>query len=251
MSEATSIFATPRAVRFDDCTFYHVMDLPGVGRVGGEWDLRSGVRYYLGCIELNGKRVLEIGPASGFLTVEMERAGAIVTAVEVPDSPGWDFVPYPPCVLEPIQSQRAEHMRRIKNSFWFTHSVSRSNSRLIYCDVYDLPPVLGQFDVAVMGSVLLHTRNPLAIMEQCSKRAKTLVITEVFRPDLEGRPVCRLLPTKENNLWDTWWEFSTDYLKQFAEVLGFRSITVTKHYQVAGAKPVELFTIVASEQYGA
>jgi 16S rRNA A1518/A1519 N6-dimethyltransferase RsmA/KsgA/DIM1 with predicted DNA glycosylase/AP lyase activity len=39
---------------------------------------------YLGHVELRGKRILEIGPASGFLTVEMEKRGALLAASTSP-----------------------------------------------------------------------------------------------------------------------------------------------------------------------
>jgi hypothetical protein len=93
------------------------MDLPGVGCVGGQWDLCGRVDEYLGTVDFIGKRVLEIGPASGFLTVEMERRCAEVVAVRGDSDPGWDFVPYSSAVLDPIRVKRAEHMRRSKNSF--------------------------------------------------------------------------------------------------------------------------------------
>src|SRR5258708_29666952 len=38
-----SSFSSPRHVtNISDCYFYHVMDLPGYGEVGTEWDLRGG-----------------------------------------------------------------------------------------------------------------------------------------------------------------------------------------------------------------
>jgi O-methyltransferase len=223
------------------------MDLPGFGRVGGQWDLRGRVNDYLGQVELKAKRVLEIGPASGFLTVEMERSGANVVAVEVTDAPGWDFVPYPPFVLDPVRSPWADQMRRIKNSFWFTHKINNATAKLFYGNAYDLPNELGTFDLAVMAAVLLHTRNPLGIIEQCAKRAQTLVITDLLYPDIEDLPVCRLHPTRENKSLDTWWEFSSKFLTQFISVLGYSRCDVTKHYQTSMHGPMQFFTIVASD----
>jgi O-methyltransferase len=251
MSESNDIYATPRLVSIEDCEFYHVMDLPGFGRVGGLWDLRGRVNEYLGHVDLKAKRVLEIGPASGFLTIEMERSGADVVAVEVPDDPGWDFVPYPPHVLDPARVPRANQMRRIKNSFWFAHAAHNATAKLFYGNVYDLPNELGAFDLAVMAAVLLHTRDPLAIIEQCAKRAKTLVITDLLYPDMEGSPICRLSPTRENKFLDTWWEFSTMFLTQFINVLGYNCCDVTTHFQTGPHGPWQYFTIVASNKNGA
>src|SRR5215207_3418638 len=40
---------------------------------GGRWDLRGAEEDYLGRQDFDGATVLEIGPANGFLTTEMER----------------------------------------------------------------------------------------------------------------------------------------------------------------------------------
>src|SRR5436190_7409780 len=90
------VFAQPRIVADAiECDFYHTMEIPGHGLVRGQWDLRGNVDEYLGNFDFAGKRVLEIGPASGFLTFELERRGAEVVAVDVGDQKPWDFVPYP------------------------------------------------------------------------------------------------------------------------------------------------------------
>ena len=62
------IYAAPRLVEDPaDCYFYHTMDLPGHGTVTGEWDLRGREAAYLGNVDFQGKRVLEVGTASGHL----------------------------------------------------------------------------------------------------------------------------------------------------------------------------------------
>src|SRR5437016_11765758 len=66
------------------------MELPGHGIIEGrDWDLRGGVDEYLSKLDFAGQRVLEIGPASGFLTFEMEKRGANVVSVEVTAEHGW------------------------------------------------------------------------------------------------------------------------------------------------------------------
>lgn len=241
-----SLYARPREASLEDCHFYHVMDIPGHGLMRGNWDLRGGVDDYLGHVPLAGRRVLEIGPASGFLTFEMEKRGADVVAIEVPDDPGWDFVPYPASVMEPVYQARREKMRRLKNSFWFAHAAHRSKARLVYGDVYDLPEELGGFDVALMGSLLLHCHSPLKIVEQCARRAGTLIITDMFYPELAGEPICRLYPTRENRNWGTWWHFSPEFFVQFLEVMGFKDTKVTTHVQDRLGDELNLFTVVGS-----
>jgi len=107
-----------------------------------------------------------------------------------------------------------------------------------------LPAALGEFDIAVMGAVLLHCRDPLRIVEQCAKRAKSLIIVDKFHPDLEGAAVCRLAPTPENFLWHTWWHFSTQFFTQFFAVMGFTTSEPATHQQFHRGRAHALFTVV-------
>jgi 2-polyprenyl-3-methyl-5-hydroxy-6-metoxy-1,4-benzoquinol methylase len=180
-----TIFAEPLKIAdIGDCSFYHTVELPGYGVINGEWDLRGRVNEYLGNVDFAGQRVLEIGPASGFLTFEMEKRGADVVSVEVTDEHGWDFVPYPAARLEEVFGPRRIVMQQLKNSYWFSHAALQSKAKVCYGDVYNLAAALGEFDIAVMGAVLLHCRDPLRIVEQCGKRAKSLIIVDKFHPDL-------------------------------------------------------------------
>ncbi len=113
-----NIFAVPLKVEdVADCYFYHTMELPGYGVIEGrDWDLRGGVDEYLGKVDFAGQRVLEIGPASGFLTFEMEKRGAEVVSVEVTAEHGWDFVPYAAKRLEEVFGPRRIVMQQLKNS---------------------------------------------------------------------------------------------------------------------------------------
>src|SRR5262247_1376520 len=155
------IFATPRKVEdVADCYFYHTMELPGLGLIEGQdWDLRGRVDEYLGNVDFACQRVLEIGPASGFLTFEMERRGADVVSIEVTAEHGWDFVPYPAARMEEVFGPRRIVMQQLKNSYWFSHAALHSKAKVYYGDVYNLPAALGEFDIAVMGAVLLHCRD--------------------------------------------------------------------------------------------
>jgi len=248
---AGSNFAVPQIVTSaDECDFYHTMEIPGHGLVRGYWDLRGRTDEYLGNFDFAAKRVLEIGPASGFLTFELEKRASEVVAVDVADKHAWDFVPYPAPTMQPVYAARHEQIRLLKNSFWFAHRKFGSRARVWYGDIYNLPEELGQFDVAVMASVLLHLNSPLLVMAECAKRASALIITDLLYPDLEGQAVCRLQPTVENRQWDTWWNLSSDIIRQFASVLGFGSMTTTRHKQyleLTGAN-VDFFTVIARSE---
>ena len=80
MSEPTkgdSLLERARFVdRLEDCFFYHTMELPGFGEVRGHWDLRGRFKEYIGGVSLEGKSVIDIGAATGFLSFAAEKSGA-------------------------------------------------------------------------------------------------------------------------------------------------------------------------------
>jgi SAM-dependent methyltransferase len=242
---ASAGFSAPRPItNAEECEFYHTMEIPGLGMVHGLWDLRPIVDKYLGEVSFSNKRVLEIGPASGFLTFEMEKRGASVVAVEMTDDTGCDYVPFPASVLDRFYGPRAHFMNRIKNSFWFTHAAHQSRAQMLYGNAYNLPDWLGLFDIAILGAVLLHCHSPLQIVEQCARRAKTLVIADAFFPGLEGSPVCQLVPNRALEVHcDYWWRFSTDLFTQFLGIMDFSCRTST----YADERGIPLFTIVGTK----
>jgi O-methyltransferase len=225
------------------------MEIPGHGLVGGEWDLRGSEEAYLGNVELAGRRVLEIGPASGFLTFYMESRGAEVVAVELGPDAEWDVVPNPRLDLDRIQADRRAVMERLRNAFWFAHERLGSRANVHYGSAYAIPAGLGRFDLAVMGSVLLHVRDPLRVVEQCARLADAVVVTDLHVPELDGTPTAQFVPAPDSDQWDTWWRMSPELVVRFLAVLGFGEMAVSHHEQLhiaAGQEyPMPMFTVVA------
>lgn len=254
-AEDTETYATPRSVpSIESCAFYHVMEIPGVGLMtDASWDLRGRVSSYLGNVPLRDKRVLEIGPASGFLTFSMEEAGAEVVCVELASDQEWDIVPNPdPNRGRQLAEQSRSHMERIRNGFWFAHERFGSRARVHYGSAYDLPEALGHFDVAVMASVLLHLRDPLRVLARCAELADMLIVTDLHYDDLsDDRPLASLIAGSSP---DTWWRYTPEFVARFADILGFNESTVTFHQQLAivdgEASPADLFTVVSTRQPG-
>ena len=85
------IYASPRVVTdITQCYFYHTIDLPEIGTVEGNWDLRAGLHEYLGNFDFRGKRVLDIGTANGILSFWMEKHGAEVISFDLDKEGDWD-----------------------------------------------------------------------------------------------------------------------------------------------------------------
>ena len=240
----------------DECNFYHSTEIPGVGLIEGQWDLREGCNDYLGGYDFSGKRVLEIGPATGFLTFRMEKTADEVVAVELPmDRNFWNAVPYESLGLArgrdkgwtDVEKQFHEHIGRIRNGFWFCHEKFDSSARVYHGSAENLPEALGEFDVVLLASILLHSRSPVAILESCARLVtESIIITEIHDESLGEGPVCSLVPTAGNNAWDTWWRFTPRFFTQFLEVLGFTEHKVTFHQQLADKTPLNMFTVISS-----
>lgn len=254
-----TIYASAREdLTLDECYFYHTMDIPGVGTVQGEWDIRGHERDYLGYLDLRGKRVLEIGTASGFLCFYMEQQGAEVVAYDLSDRDSWDIVPYgarSAGELAKLVSDRRRHIALLNNGYWYAHKALRSRARVVYGSVYEVPEEIGPVDVVTFTSILLHVRDPFLAMAAASRLAReSLVVTEMVREQLQASeptgggslPYMRFLPDAEKlEPWETWWSLTPQIICRFAEVLGFRDTSV-QYFEAPSRWRIErMFSVVA------
>ena len=241
-------------IGLEDCTWYHTTELPDGTVLEGQWDLRHHEKDYLGRVPLAGRSVLEFGPASGYLTFYMESQGAQVTAFEV----GYDAaISMVPAVLEPDtgveEAGLMEHTRRNVNAWWYLHRNRGSNAQLVHGDIYQLPDDLGQYDIVLLGSILLHCRDFARALQQACARAKTtVVVVEPLRPDLDtGQRLVSFVPDVENlGASVTWWGFSPGAISAVLWRFGFAHTSVVRHtqrYRSDGGdmRDVPYFTMVA------
>jgi O-methyltransferase len=231
------------------CDFYHTVELPDGSLTNAQWDLRGGVEQYLGEVRFSAKSVLEIGPASGFLSFHMENKGAKVTCIEPPIETFWDLVPRAGVDLESLKSRFGSHIERIRNSFWYLHSLKHSAVELYEANPYDIPDELGEFDIGLLASILLHCSSPVRMIESVSRRVKdTIIICDAYSEYLGNAPICRLVPAKDNSTIDTWWQFTPEFFVNYLGVLGFGTARVARHRQLFALTNTwhEMFTVVAS-----
>jgi hypothetical protein len=254
------------------------MELPGYGRVEGQWDLRGGLNSYLGGVSLRDKRVLELGTADGYITFEMERQGADVVSYDLSEDFRWDVVPYGRRSDDPARAwddgfwlatedRFKDGIRRLNNAYWLSHRAYGSKARVVYGTIYDVPSAIGEVDVVTLGAILLHTRDPFGALASPLRLAReTVVVTEPrdrlslppalrrarrLLPQRLRRPTMRFIPDwRTARDPDGWWSLSPELIVEFLGVLGFEDTTVTFHSQRYKGHARPMFTVVGQRTAG-
>ena len=255
MSEETNpiMLAQPRHVENpDDCFFYHTMDLPGFGEVRGHWDLRGRFDEYISGVGLGGKSVIDVGAATGFLSFSAEECGATrVLSFDIADPRQQTFLPFKDKLYSRDPARWAEEygteIERWKNSYWLCHRLLESKAEVFYGNIYDLPKELGQFDVAIVGSVLEHLSDQITALASIARLVKETIV--IVSPLIETADRIAsfgaLADHPENDF--TWWIYSEGVYREVFKMLGFSIARITKaeYYYHHGERFETRHTIVA------
>jgi hypothetical protein len=251
------LFADPKEVdNLKDCYFYHTVDLPGYGTVHGSWDLRGGITEYFGGVDFKGKKVLEIGTANGALCFEMEKAGASVIAFDLSKDDNWDAVPHPLKKAGETVESKKQWTEKLNNAFWLGHRLLHSKAKVIYGDIYHIPVEIGPVDIVTFGAILLHVRDPFSALQTGLAFAReTVIITDLLGNDEtikhNKEPLIKFLPDPKNeNRFDTWWQFYPQALINMIAVLGFGEAKVNYHTQKFGNYKMNMYTVVGRRTDG-
>jgi SAM-dependent methyltransferase len=248
------LLAPPRFVeRLEDCFFYHAMELPGLGLIPAHWDLRGRFDDYIGGVSVAGKSVLDIGTATGFLSFEAEKRGAArVVSFDQNDGARQTFLPFKDKLYSRDHARWTEEYRaeieRWKNAYWLSHRLLGSKAEVFYGDIYDLPSGLGEFDVAIVGSVLEHLSDPITALASIARLTteRMIVVTPVLETE---EAIARFEGKADRPEADfTWWTYSAGVYREVFGMLGFRieKINRAKYYYMYGDREEERSTIVAA-----
>ncbi len=240
--------------------WYHTMQLaPGV-LTPGWFDLRP-ILDTMPWPDVRGKRCLDVGTYDGHLAFELERRGAAeVVATDLSDHAEWDWPvrmrDRGPAALSVIAGPEKGR------GFAIARELLGSRAERVVISVYDLSPDrVGEFDVVVCGSLMLHLREPLralgAIRSVCREH---LLSAETIDLALIGRrPVARLDGVTE---LCQWWTPNRAGHRRMVEAAGFDVERAGRPYCVAlgpahpvparGARQIgaELRTRFATRQRG-
>jgi hypothetical protein len=251
-----SIYSEPRNIsNLQDCYFYHTMDLPAIGRVDGNWDLRPKLKEYLGSVDFKGRRVLDVGCASGVLSFYMEKQGAEVVSFDLDKNGDWDMVPFAKWEqFAHVVVDRKVIIDRLNNAYWLAHRLLGSKAKVVYGGVYAIPAAIGPVDIAVYGSILLHMRDPfLALQNGLRLTTQSVIVSEVLRGQRQKtvEPFLELLPdAKTVEPKDVWWDIRPEWVVRSIGVLGFEDVKINYHTQNYEGREIELYTIVGKRTHG-
>jgi len=166
--------------------WYHTIDL-------GNGLITPGTSFSderLACLkipgDLTGLSVLDIGAWDGMISFECERRGA--ARVVALDSYVW-----------------GAECKGSGRGFDFAKRVLNSKVEKCVCEVQDISPVIGMFDVVIFYQILYHMRHPLLCLEKIAAITKPggLMVFESVVDMLEiTRPAMAFYPGTE--LCDDW-----------------------------------------------
>ena len=217
--------------------FYQSIDLPRHGLMKGCWDHRPSMDVYLGGTNFENATALDVGPASGFWSFEMERRGACVTALELGPNDHWDAVPHLGKPTTELDKQLAMNVERTKNAFIFSREALESKVKLVHGTVYNVDKVIPRIDIALMGNVLQHFRDPFLAIETVSRIVtKRIIISEtLWMGDQQflDQAALRLIPRAEHpEVNHSWWQVSPPLIGEILKILGYINLKCEYHEQL-------------------
>ena len=186
--------------------FYHTIDLGRGLVIEGRYDHRPILPAYR-LPDVAGMRVLDVGRASGFFSFLFERMGAAhVTAIDLPPRASKDMLR-----LTDDTMDCADDVGRL--DFFLCHALLRSKVEPIWCDAADIDAttVGNGYDVAFVGSILVHLSDPISCLARIRRVLKPgglcVIANPIGRWDhllsyVIKRPFARLAPaTRRTSCW--------------------------------------------------
>jgi tRNA (mo5U34)-methyltransferase len=237
----------------DVTLWYHTLELPGGVVTPGWFDLRPIVDKFP-WPDVRGKRCLDVGTYDGFLAFELERRGASeVVATDIPDHEDWDWPAgaraYGPATLAKIAGEKG-------HGFEAAREALRSTVEKRVINAYDLSPAeVGQFDVVVCGSLMLHLRDPVRALEAI-RSVCTGVFMSIEQVSLDLSVRLRRRPVADMLFADDlcqWWVVNAAGHQRMVEAAGFEVLQTVRPFSepfgvshpARGKRPRQLLTKLA------
>ena len=203
-------------------SFYHTVEIGNGVVMRGHYDHRPALAAYR-FPDVAGKRVLDVGRASGFFSFLFERMGAAhVTAVDLPPSRAKNTAGF-----EPLSSEGVGRL-----DFFICHALLRSKVEPVWADAAEVSEatVGAGFDVAFVGSLLVHLADPISCLARIRQVMKPggvcIIANPIGRFDhilsyVIRRPTARLAPSSKRT---SWWIPNIPCLMEIPRRAGFTDV---------------------------
>jgi tRNA (mo5U34)-methyltransferase len=223
--------AARRAIA-DRASWYHTIEVaPGI-ETPGWFDLRPIVDV-MPWPDVEGKRCLEVGPYDGFLSFELERRGAAeVVAADISSPEDWDW-------QVGLREKGPATIARLAGTdpgagFKVASALLGSSVERVEMSVYDLSPErLGEFDVVVCGSLLLHLKDPVRALEAIRSVCRDRFLSSETI-DAKLSLLCRHRPaaTLRGGERGQWWIPNVCGHRRMLEAGGFEVLRTSDPYAI-------------------
>jgi len=202
---------------WDEGRGYHTLEFPNGKVLEGRFDMQNYLDYYKIPKDLHGKTVVDVGPANGYFSFEMEKRGADVTAID----------------LFPV--------------FWRDElrELMHSKVNFVKADISKLDESFGQFDIVFCSNMLEHHPNIFGNIENMRKITKGMAIicTEIFdhpaftkfNPFKNNFPVMKFVGKTDNvpgKSAGTYWKPNMECFIKMAEAAGFKKVEKVSKFSV-------------------
>jgi SAM-dependent methyltransferase len=230
--------------------WYHTIELPGSLLTPGLYDFRETLPRFPFPRDMTGMRVLDVGSATGFFAFEFAKRGAHVVSVDLPSLyaldrfPGQDIEQTIAKIGEMIvpKTMRAagelgEYVKNYTSEqlyFYLLDGPFTVCGKLLgltiercYSTVYDLSAANtgGNFDLAFMGDILVHTLNPLQALAAVAPLCRSLILTQIMPECKDGKPGMDYIGGDSRESDEvSWWLMNKPCLTAILKKLGFANV---------------------------
>ena len=236
--------AAPAPAAIEELRWYHTLELPGGVVTPGEYDLRPIVDRLPWPRRMDGLRCLDVGSRDGFYAFEMERRGAAeVVSLDIADPAQLDHAGPRPDEEEIRRELEAGHRAFELARHALGSGVERRN-----VSAYDLSPEeIGSFDFAVIGTLLLHLRDPVgALTAVRGVLDGDLLLNEPVVTGYLGRARRPLAELVMRDGYPFWWVCNPAGLRRMAAAAGFAVGDASRPYLIPYGRGYEVPTLAES-----
>jgi tRNA (mo5U34)-methyltransferase len=213
---------TPAEAVASNPFWYHTIEVAEGVETPGWFDLRPIVEQ-MPWPDVEGKRCLDVGTADGFLAFELERRGASeIVATDLADHELWDWPQH-------LRDRGVEFITATAGpkkglGFQIARRLLESKVQSIQVSAYDLSPEsVGEFDVIVCGSLLLHLRDPVRALEAIRSVCRGhLLLSNEISPMLSLRPRAPLARFSGAGDLCQWWVPNPAGQRHMLQAAGFK-----------------------------